>query len=153
VCGEVGQVDITSLPYDTKVLCTLASPYTRQTSPQFTKPATRPSKNDALQSATLHLIFAEGQVNKKQLSLHLKNSTLQLSTAMSDHAFLQKMNRTLLTVSDTNNQDTMQETRFWRSKTPSERIAGLEILRQRAHLDYSTTRLQRVYTIRQLKEG
>jgi hypothetical protein len=72
---------------------------------------------------------------------------------MSDKAFLHKMDRTRIAVSDVSGQDPLEETRFWLSKTPAERIAGLEILRQRAHHDYATTRLQRVYTIRQLKEG
>lgn len=45
-------------------------------------------------------------------------------------------------------EDPLEETRYWMSKTPAERLAALELLRMRL-MDYdnTTSRLQRFFTV------
>ena len=48
--------------------------------------------------------------------------------------------------------DETDEREFWLSKTPSERLAALELMRQVIYgYDPSTTRLQRVFSVVDLK--
>jgi hypothetical protein len=61
--------------------------------------------------------------------------------------FLQKLDRSIITV-ETLEQDPLEETRFWLTKTPVERLAALELLRMRiAGYDNSVPRLQRLFTV------
>ena len=62
-------------------------------------------------------------------------------------AYLEKMDRTAITVSRLQN-DPLEETKFWLTKSPLERLIGLEILRKRlSNYDNITSRLQRVFTV------
>jgi hypothetical protein len=46
------------------------------------------------------------------------------------------------------NEDPLEETLYWLSKTPQERLAAVELLRMRLKdYDNSTSRLQRFFTI------
>jgi len=61
--------------------------------------------------------------------------------------YLTKLDRSVLTVG-TLNQDPLEETRFWLSKPPIERLIALELLRMRlANYDNTSVRLQRFYTV------
>jgi hypothetical protein len=61
--------------------------------------------------------------------------------------YLTKLDRHVLTVG-TLDQDPLEETRFWLSKPPIERLIALELLRMRlANYDNTTVRLQRFYTV------
>lgn len=61
--------------------------------------------------------------------------------------YLLKLDRSVLTVS-TLDQDPREETRFWLSKPPLDRLIALELLRMRvANYDHLTTRLQRFLTV------
>jgi hypothetical protein len=64
--------------------------------------------------------------------------------------YLTKLDRSVLTVG-TLDQDPLEETRFWLSKPPIERLIALELLRMRlAKYDsdqVGTTRLQKFYTL------
>ena len=61
--------------------------------------------------------------------------------------YLNKLDRSILTVG-TLNQNPLEETHFWLSKSPIERLVALELLRMRlANYDNATTRLQRFYTV------
>lgn len=73
---------------------------------------------------------------------------------MSD-TYLEKMNKSIVVISDLK-EDPLEETRYWLTKTPEERIMALELLRMRiAGYDNTTvrqahcitSRLQRIYTI------
>ena len=45
-------------------------------------------------------------------------------------------------------EDPLEETRFWLTKTPQERLAAVELLRMRlADYDNTTSRLQRFFTV------
>jgi hypothetical protein len=45
-------------------------------------------------------------------------------------------------------EDPLEETRFWLTKTPEERLAAVELLRMRlADYDNTTSRLQRFFTV------
>ena len=60
---------------------------------------------------------------------------------------LQKLNRTIITIGSLK-QDPLEDTRYWLSKTPAERLIGVELLRMRlADYDNTTSRLQRFFTI------
>lgn len=49
---------------------------------------------------------------------------------------------------ETLKQDPLEETRFWLTKTPQERLAAVELLRMRlADYDNTTSRLQRFFTV------
>jgi hypothetical protein len=57
-----------------------------------------------------------------------------------------KVDRTTVVVSDL--RDEPDDRRFWHSRTPAERLAALELMRQVLYgYDPSTTRLQRVLTV------
>ncbi|HRI58201.1 MAG TPA: hypothetical protein PK228_00680 [Saprospiraceae bacterium] len=61
--------------------------------------------------------------------------------------YLTKLDRSVLTVG-TLDQDSLEETRFWLSKPPVERLIALELLRMRfANYDNTSARLQRFYTV------
>jgi hypothetical protein len=61
--------------------------------------------------------------------------------------YLTKLDRSVLTVG-TLDQDPLEETRFWLSKPPIERLIALELLRMRlANYDNTSARLQRFYTV------
>jgi hypothetical protein len=61
--------------------------------------------------------------------------------------YLLKLDRSVLTVG-TLHQDPREETRFWLSKLPIERLIAVELLRMRlSNYDHTTTRLQRFLTV------
>jgi hypothetical protein len=61
--------------------------------------------------------------------------------------YLTKLDRSVLTVG-TLDQDPLEETRFWLSKPPIERLIALELLRMRfANYDNTSARLQRFLTV------
>lgn len=61
--------------------------------------------------------------------------------------YLQKLDRSVVTIG-TLDQDPLEETRFWLSKTPEERLMALELLRMRlAGYDNTVPRLQRFFTV------
>jgi len=62
-----------------------------------------------------------------------------------------RVDYSIVTVGVLTEQDTREETRFWLSKSPQERLLALELLRSRL-ADYvnTSTRLQRFYTVAQL---
>lgn len=57
--------------------------------------------------------------------------------------YLQKLDRSIITIG-TLEEDPLEETRFWLSKTPVERLIALELLRMRLA---GVPRLQRVFTV------
>ncbi len=61
--------------------------------------------------------------------------------------YLQKLNRNIITIG-TLDEDPLEETRFWLTKPPIERLIALELLRMRLS-DYDNTipRLQRLFTV------
>jgi len=62
--------------------------------------------------------------------------------------YLEKLDRSILTVSTLGEEDPRAETMYWLSKTPVERLIALELLRMRiAGYDNTKSRLQRVYTV------
>jgi hypothetical protein len=62
--------------------------------------------------------------------------------------YLEKLDRSILTVSTLGEEDLRAETMYWLSKTPVERLIALELLRMRiAGYDNTKSRLQRVYTV------
>jgi hypothetical protein len=61
--------------------------------------------------------------------------------------YLLKLDKSILTVG-TLSQDPREETWFWLSKPPIERLIALELLRMRlSGYDHTTTRLQRLFTV------
>jgi hypothetical protein len=61
--------------------------------------------------------------------------------------YLHKLDRSIITIG-TLEQDPLEETRFWLSKTPAERLMALELLRMRLpDYDNTTPRLQRFFTV------
>ncbi len=61
--------------------------------------------------------------------------------------YLQKLNRNIITIG-TLDEDPLEETRFWLSKPPIERLIALELLRMRfSGYDNSIPRLQRLFTV------
>jgi hypothetical protein len=55
--------------------------------------------------------------------------------------------RSIVTIG-TLEQDPLEETRYWLSKTPAERLMGVELLRMRLEgYDNTTSRLQRFFTV------
>lgn len=65
--------------------------------------------------------------------------------------YLTKLDRNKISVS-TLASDTLEETRFWLSKPPIDRLIALELLRMRlANYDSTTTRLQRFFTVTERK--
>ena len=61
--------------------------------------------------------------------------------------YLQKLDRSIVTIG-TLDQDPLEETRFWLSKPPEERLMALELLRMRlAGYDNTVPRLQRFFTV------
>jgi hypothetical protein len=61
--------------------------------------------------------------------------------------YLLKSDRSIVTIS-TLDQNPLEETRFWLSKTPVERLIALELLRMRlAGYDNTVPRLQRFFTV------
>ncbi len=71
---------------------------------------------------------------------------------MSDLVRSAKMDKTVFSVSTLGEEP--NDLAWWLSKTPEERWAAVELLRQ-IHYGYdpSTARLQRVYTVLELGEG
>ncbi|MEI6412337.1 MAG: hypothetical protein WCR52_23300 [Bacteroidota bacterium] len=62
--------------------------------------------------------------------------------------YLEKLDRSILTVTTLGEEDPRAETMYWLSKTPVERLIALELLRMRiAGYDNTKSRLQRVYTV------
>ncbi|MBK8968041.1 MAG: hypothetical protein IPM36_15520 [Lewinellaceae bacterium] len=58
------------------------------------------------------------------------------------------VNRNVLSVGTLGEEDILEETRYWRSRPPIERLIALELLRMRlSNYDSTTTRLQRVFTV------
>lgn len=65
--------------------------------------------------------------------------------------FFSRLDRSVITVSTLTGQDSREETRYWLSKSPFERLVALELLRMRlANYDSTSSRLQRFYTVTQL---
>lgn len=61
-----------------------------------------------------------------------------------------KLDRTALSIINTDARDPLQETYFWLDKSPQERWVAVEFLRQVAYnYDPASARLQRVLTISQ----
>lgn len=60
--------------------------------------------------------------------------------------YLLTLDRSILTVG-TLRQDPLEETRFWLSKPPIERLMALELLRMRFTSYDATARLQRFFTV------
>ena len=60
--------------------------------------------------------------------------------------YLLTLDRSILTVG-TLDQDPLEETRFWLSKPPIERLMALELLRTRFTSYDPTARLQRFFTV------
>jgi hypothetical protein len=61
--------------------------------------------------------------------------------------YLKQLDRSVVTVG-TLDQDPLEETRFWLSKPPLERLIALELLRTRlAGYDNTRPRLQRFFTV------
>lgn len=61
-----------------------------------------------------------------------------------------KLDKTAFSVVSLHDQDPLEETRYWLSKSPQERWQAIEFLRQVAYgYDPTTTRLQRVLTVTQ----
>jgi hypothetical protein len=61
--------------------------------------------------------------------------------------YLKKLDRSVISVGRLK-QDPLEETRFWLSKTPIERLIALELLRSRlAGYDNTRPRLQRFLTV------
>ncbi len=56
-----------------------------------------------------------------------------------------RLDRTVLTVTTLREADALDR-QYWRSRTPEERMAPLEIMRQVAYGDAATARLQRILT-------
>ena len=68
--------------------------------------------------------------------------------------YFSRLDRSAITVSTLTEQDPREETRYWLTKTPFERLAALELLRKRlANYDSTPTRLQRFYTVTELVPG
>ena len=66
--------------------------------------------------------------------------------------YLKNLDRTVVSVTVLGEEDPLEETRYWRSKSPAERLMALEILRMRmGNYDNTQSRLQRVYRITKLK--
>ncbi len=61
--------------------------------------------------------------------------------------YLKKMQRNVIAISE-GHPDQLEDTKFWLTRKPIERLIALEILRQRiSNYDNLTSRLQRVFTI------
>lgn len=61
--------------------------------------------------------------------------------------FLKKLDRTIITIG-TLEQDPLEETWFWLSKSPAERLAAVELLRMRlTGYDNTAPRLQKTVTV------
>jgi len=68
--------------------------------------------------------------------------------------YLLRVDRNIVTVGKLTDEGPLEETRYWLTKTPSERLAALELLRMRlADYDNTTARLQRFYTVTERKSG
>lgn len=64
-----------------------------------------------------------------------------------NNQYLHQLDRSAITIG-TLEQDPLEETRYWLSKTPAERLMALELLRMRmTGYDNTTSRLQRVFTV------
>ncbi|MFN0035494.1 MAG: hypothetical protein ACKVUS_10515 [Saprospiraceae bacterium] len=62
-----------------------------------------------------------------------------------------RLDRSIVTVSTLTEQDPREETRYWLTKPPVERLVALELLRLRsANYVDTSARLQRFYTVAQL---
>ena len=61
------------------------------------------------------------------------------------------VDRSIVTVGALTEQDPREETRYWLTKSPLERLVALELLRSRlANYVNTSARLQRFYTVTQL---
>ncbi len=61
-----------------------------------------------------------------------------------------RVDRSIVTVGRLTEQDPREETRYWLTKSPLERLVALELLRLRlANYANASTRLQRFYTVAQ----
>jgi hypothetical protein len=66
--------------------------------------------------------------------------------------YLNKLDRSVVSFSVLGKEDPLEETRFWLSKPPIERLIALELLRMHmANYDNTQSRLQRIYTVTELK--
>lgn len=64
-----------------------------------------------------------------------------------DKKYLHKLDRSIINIG-TLKQDPLEETRFWLTKTPAERLMAVELLRMRlTGYDNTTPRLQRFFTV------
>ncbi|MFN0216267.1 MAG: hypothetical protein ACKVT2_18565 [Saprospiraceae bacterium] len=64
---------------------------------------------------------------------------------------LLSVDRSIVTVGTLTEQDPVEETLYWLTKSPLERLVALELLRSRlANYVNTSTRLQRFYTVAQL---
>ena len=62
--------------------------------------------------------------------------------------YLTDLDKSVVTITELHEQDPLEETRFWLSKSPVERLMALELLRCRiASYDSASTRLQRFFTV------
>ena len=60
-----------------------------------------------------------------------------------------KINKKIITIASSDDLDSL-DIKFWKSKTPSERLEAIEIMRQiNFNYDPTTERLQRFFTIAQ----
>ena len=63
-------------------------------------------------------------------------------------SYLEKLDRTVFNITIMGEEDSREETRFWLSKSPVERLIALELLRMRfANYDSTQSGLQRFYTV------
>lgn len=87
-------------------------------------------------------------VAKKGVLEALYSLPLQHKLFITMADYLLRLDRNVVTVGKLTEQDPLEETRYWLTKTPSERLAALELLRMRlADYDNATARLQRFYTV------
>jgi hypothetical protein len=85
---------------------------------------------------------------KRKLTIFVKKGIKNKKSLLLQHESLfKKLDRNIVTIG-TLEQDPLEETRFWLSKTPSERLIALELLRSRlAGYDNTHPRLQRFFTV------
>ncbi len=63
-------------------------------------------------------------------------------------AYLKRLDRSVMTIRSMTAQDPLEETRFWLTKSPVDRLIALELLRMRlADYDNTRPRLQRFFTV------
>jgi hypothetical protein len=66
--------------------------------------------------------------------------------------YLNRLDKRVVSFSILGEEDPLEETRYWLTKPPIERLIALELLRMRmANYDNTQSRLQRFYTVTELK--